>query len=85
MRRRAIVDLVQRVWLWELSQCGHAAQLSHHVSLQKMGGQLVALEVGTVNPDLRQQPITAPVRGQEDWVLRTRCLLQLKARKPLSH
>lgn len=54
MRRIVIVDLVQRMWLWELSQHGHAAQLSHHVSPQKMGGQLVALEVGTANPDLRQ-------------------------------
>lgn len=69
--------LVQRVQLGELSQCGHAAQLSQHVSPQVVGRQLVTLEVGAVNPNLCQQPITARVRGQEDRVLGAGGLLQL--------
>lgn len=72
---------MQRVQLWELSQRGHAAQLPQHVSPQVVGGQLVTLEVCVVNPNLCQQPITAVVRGQEDRVLRTGCLLQLKKEK----
>lgn len=79
------MDLVQRVRLWELSQRGHTAQLSHHVSPHVVGGQLVTLEVRAANPDLSQQPITAIVRGQEDRVLRTGCLLQLRKTKSFIH
>lgn len=72
------VNLVQRVDLRQVSQRGHTDQLPHHVSPQVVRGQLVTVEVGAVDPNLRQQPITAVVRGQEDRVLRTGRLLQLK-------
>lgn len=76
-----LVHLVQGVWLWELSQRGHAEKLSQHVSLQVVGHQLVTLEVCTAKPGLSQQPIAAMVRGQEDGVLGVGLLLQLRARK----
>lgn len=72
------MDLVQRVRLRELPQRGHGAQLRQHVGPQVVGDQLVTLEVGAVHPDLCQQPIRACVGGQEDGVLRTGSLLQLK-------
>lgn len=74
------VNLVQRVEVRQLPQRGHADQLPHHVSPQVVRRQLVTVEVRAVDPNLRQQPITASVRRQEDRVLRTGRLLQLEER-----
>lgn len=70
--------LVQRVHFRQLPEGGGAAQLAQHVGLQVMGDQLVALEVTTLHPHLRQQPITSGVGGQEDRVVRAGGLLQLE-------
>lgn len=72
------LHLVQGVVLRKLPQRGNAAQLRHHMGPHVMGDQLVTLEVGAVDPDLSQQPVTAGVRGQKDRVLRTGRLLELK-------
>lgn len=63
---------------WQSPKGGGAVELPQHVGLEVVGDQLVALEVRAVHPHLSQQPITGRVRGHEDWILRTRGLLQLK-------
>lgn len=70
--------LVQWMILRKLPQGGHTAQFRHHMGPHIMGDQLVTLEVCAMDPHLRQHPITAGVRGQEDRIQRTRFLLELK-------